>query len=168
MSKYRVKAFTLLEVTIAMLIAAIVIGIAYTAFSIVHKTYSAYHTKNNEMATVLRLNELLKKDFKRAGIVLKDTNGLVLKDTSNLVRYRFEEAYVIRIAGIIDTFKLQTETITVGFEGVPVDVVSDTEEQNRVDDLIFNLLFRDEKIPYHYHKQYSSADLIQRNPNAIN
>lgn len=167
MNKYKVPAFTILEITVTMMLAAIVIGIAYTAFSIVSKGYGSYNVKSREMATVLRLNELLAKDFKRADMVLKDTAGLSFQAINGVVKYDFTNEYVLRRAAIIDTFKLQIKDASFSFENMPVDSISDEEELNRVDALTFNLLFRDEKIPYHYYKQYSSVNLLQRNPNAV-
>jgi hypothetical protein len=58
--------------------------------------------------------------------------------------------------------------VNTAFETFPVNEVQETEEQNRIDEFAFTLIFQNEKIPYHYHKLYSSVNLIQRNPNAVN
>ena len=50
MNKHRIKAFTIMEVTVTMLIAAILIGITYTTYSIVLKSYNSFTTKNADMA----------------------------------------------------------------------------------------------------------------------
>lgn len=167
MSKHKVNAFTILEMTVAMLISAIVIGITYATFTIVYKSYNLYHNKHEEMAVALRLNELLIKDFKKADVILKDTNGLVFKDTNSLVTYRFNDSAIIRTAGIIDTFKIKTGALSTSYEGAAIEEVTAIPERNRVDEINFNTIIRDEKIPYHYYKQYSSANLIQRLPDAL-
>jgi len=78
MNKYRVKAFTIFEMVITMMITAIVIGIAYTSYSIVVKSYNSFNNKNNDMAVVINLDHLLKRDFERAETILKDTDGIAL------------------------------------------------------------------------------------------
>jgi Tfp pilus assembly protein PilE len=167
MTNHRVKAFTIMEVTITMLIAAILIGITYTAYSIIVKSYISFSKKNEDMAVLVRLDELLKKDFAHSEIILKDNNGISFNSDDHVVKYQFNPDFIVRTTTRADTFKVKTGVINTTFENQAVNEVSATDEQNRLDDLDLILLFQDEKIPYHYHKQYSSANLIQRNPDAL-
>ena len=57
----RVAAFTLMEVTIAMLISALVISMTYTIYIIVAHSFTAFNQKNNTIAMETRLDELLQK-----------------------------------------------------------------------------------------------------------
>jgi hypothetical protein len=157
-----------MEVTIAMLVSAILIGITYTAYSIINKSYISFSRKNEDMAVVVRLDELLKKDFARAEIILKDNDGISLNSAGHIVKYQFDPDFTIRTDIRTDTFKVKTTAINTSFENSAVTEQATSEEQNRLDDLQLILLFQDEKIPYHYHKEYSSLNLIQRNPNAVN
>ncbi|MDB5146187.1 MAG: hypothetical protein JWQ57_207 [Mucilaginibacter sp.] len=168
MNKHRVKAFTIMEVTITMLIASILMGITYTTYSIISRSYLSFNIKNKGMAELEQLDGLFKKDFDRAEIILKETGGISIKNTDRIVTYEFTPDFIVRTAGIADTFKIKTEEIMTSFEGLPVNEASSTEEQNRLDELSFTLDYQNEKIPYYYHKQYSSVNLIQRNLNAIN
>jgi hypothetical protein len=164
----RVKAFTILEVTITMLVAALVIGITYSAYSIIIKAYGSFNHKNQDMAVLVRLDEWLKKDFAHADIVLKDTAGIVLNSADHHIKYRFDPDFIVRFEIKSDTFKFKTDSLVTSFEAVPINEFGPTDEQNRLDDLDLIILFQDEKIPYHYHKQYSAANLINRNSNAVN
>jgi prepilin-type N-terminal cleavage/methylation domain-containing protein len=164
----RIKAFTLMEVVISMIIAALVITIAYTAYQIIHRSYQAYQLKNTQMAVLLRLDERLKKDFSRSVLISQTTEGLAFTDSSGTVRYTFSEGSVIRQGILVDTFKVITQDISLQFEGKALAAAAEEEpESNRIDELSFNGLYADEIIPYHYHKQYSSENLIERNPDAI-
>jgi type II secretory pathway component PulJ len=168
MNGHRLKAFTIMEVTVTMLVAAILMGITYTAFTIINKSYSSFNTKNKDMAELEQLDELLRKDFDRAEIIQKDQNGISFKRADlALIKYEFNPDFIVRISGRTDTFKFKTEELTTAFEGQPVNESGASEEENRLDELDISLLFQNEKIPYHYYKQYSSVNLIQRNPNAF-
>ena len=168
MNGHLIKAFTIMEVTITMLIAAILMGITYTAFSIINKSYNSFNTKNKDMAELELLDELLRKDFDRAELIQKDQNRIILKRADlTLVKYEFNPDYIVRTFGRIDTFKFKTEAFSTSFEGQQVNESGPSAEENRLDELDINLLFGNEKIPYHYYKQYSSINLIQRNPNAL-
>jgi len=164
----RVKAFTIMEISIVMLISAIVIGIAYTAFNIINQSYSSFQHKNEDIAVLVRLDELLRKDFSRANTISRTTNGIFVKTGIDSVTYEFEPDFTVRISTIIDTFKLNVQDVVTTFETSPITAISPVTEQNRIDELNFSILFENEKIPYYYHKQYSSSNLIERNPNAIN
>jgi hypothetical protein len=168
MIKRKIPAFTIMEITITMLISAIVIGITYTAFSIISRSYRSFDNKHKDMAVVLRLDELLQKDFNRAEVVLKDTDGIALKDSSRIIKYRFNPDYVLRIGIAVDTFKVKTDSVNMTFENTVVNEMKADEEENRLDELDLNVTLQNEKIPYHYHKIYSSANLINRKPNAVN
>ncbi|HEY2582443.1 MAG TPA: hypothetical protein VGI43_11590 [Mucilaginibacter sp.] len=168
MNRNRVKAFTILEVTITMLIAGLLIGITYMSYSIIVKSYHSFTLKNDEMTILVSLDHLLKRDFERAEIIVKDQDGIVLTSNDKVIKYKFKADYIIRSGAKIDTFKVQTQNVSTTFENVEISEVQETGEQNRIDELGFTILFQDQKIPYHYHKLYSSVNLIQRNPNAVN
>ena len=168
MIKQKVKAFTILEVTITMLITALLIGITYTSYSIIVKSYRSFTVKNEEMTVLVTLDHLLKRDFDQAEMIFKDQDGIALTSNDKTIKYEFKPDYIVRNAARIDTFKVQTQDVSTAFENVPINEVQETEEPNRIDELAFTLIFQNEKIPYHFYKLYSSVNLIQRNPNAVN
>ena len=168
MGGYKLKAFTILEVTIAMLITGSLIAITYTSYSIIVKSYRSFESKNVDMAVLVNLDHLLKRDFEQAETIYKTQDGVSVKKAGSFINYEFKPDYVVRVAARIDTFKVQTEDLNVSFENLPLLDVQETEEQNRIDRLGFTLLYKGEQIPYLYHKLYSSVNLIQRNSNALN
>lgn len=167
MSRQRIKAFTIMEVVVTMTIAAILMGITYTSYQIINKSYSSFNVKNNEMAALERLDELLKKDFNRAEIIEKDEKGIVVKSRRDTIQYEFAPDFILRISAITDTFKIKNEGPSTSFEGQLIDGQGLSEEENRLDALSISLLFQNEKVLYHYHKVYSSVNLFNRNPDAI-
>jgi Tfp pilus assembly protein PilE len=165
MIKHRVKAFTILEVTITMLIAGLLIGITYASYSIVIKSYHSFTMKNDAMASLVSLDHLLKRDFDQADVIFKEPDGVSIKKEDKTIKYIFSTDFIVREAARIDTFKMQTTDINTTFENAAINEIQATDEQNRIDQLDFVLIFQTEKIPYHYHKLYSSENLVQRNPN---
>ena len=166
MKKHNVKAFTLLEVAITMLITALLIGIAYTSYGIIVKSYRSFVTKNDDMQELVSLDHALARDVDKAEIITKDNDGIILKNAQTSIKYSFSPNLIIRESLRADTFNVQVQDLQTSFEHSRIMEVEETEEQNRIDELSFTLLFQNEKIPYHYGKRYSAANLIQRNPNA--
>ncbi|MFI5161256.1 MAG: type II secretion system protein J [Sphingobacteriales bacterium] len=156
----KIKGFTIMEVVVTMLIAGLLIGITYTSYSIVYKSYLSFKTKNDATAVLVNLDHVLKRDFDKASIVLKNEDGVILKTDTSQIKYQIGPDFIIRISAKNDTFKVQTGDVRTKFENVPVI------EQTRIDELTFSLVFKDGNIPCRYNKLYSSVNLIERNPDA--
>jgi Tfp pilus assembly protein PilE len=158
----QLKAFTIMEVTITMLIAVIVIGITYTAYTIVNKSFLNYKSKNEDIALLARIDHLIRRDFEQATIVEGDQTGInIIKSGQPSIHYEITPGYILRKATVTDTFKVNSSDVKAYFEGTD-------RQYDRIDELTFTIHDQDDLIPYHYFKQYSSANLIQPSPNAIN
>lgn len=168
MSIKKVRAFTIIEVTIAMLITGLLIAVTYTSYSIIVKSYQAFSTKHEDLVVLNNIDHLLKRDFFKAEIIYKTSDGIQLKQNNTEIGYEFKPGYIVRHAVRIDTFKVQTLEVIATFENLPITDVQAVEEQNRIDGLSFTLVYKNEQIPYIYHKMYSSVNLINRIPNASN
>lgn len=166
--KTTVRAFTILEVTITMVIAGLLIGLTYTSYTIIAKFYHAFKDKNDRMAVLVSLDHVLARDFDRAEIILRKTDGITIKNSSRTIKYTFNLNFITRNDFKTDTFMVQPVEIKYFFQQAPVSEVNEREEQNRLDEVSFTVVFTDQKIPYHYYKQYSSDNLIKRNSNAGN
>ena len=151
---HRLPSYTLMEIVIAMSLTAIVIGITYTAWTIVFRAHLGFKKKNESVAALQRLDGLLQRDFGRATHISYIDSVMALQDSSAMLSYEFKNNRVIRHSISIDTFNCKFSQVSVSFEGhLPVD-------NTTIDDLFFEVTAEDQKIPYHYHKIYSSAELI--------
>lgn len=167
MNKHQIPAYTIMEVTITMLVSAILIAITYTSYSIITQSYSSFTDKNNDLAKLITLDHLLKRDFEQANTLFKDSTGITLKRETNTIRYEFSPEFIIRKATRTDTFKVQNEGVNLSFENLPLTELQAEPTQNIIDGLDLIILYEKKKITYHYNKTYSSENLIERNPNAF-
>lgn len=153
----KVPAFTLMEVTISMLVAAVAIAIAFTAFRIVSGSYSGFTKKQDRVATLTSFDKVLKQDFLKANRILKSEDGLALTLEGGLIKYHFSQAYLVRDQFSLrtDTFKLAVNDIGFLFENGPV------EEGSYVDFLNFKAVVDGDVVPLQYHKIYSAQDLFK-------
>jgi len=162
----QVKAFTLLEITLAMLISAIVLGIAYSAFSIVTKSLTRFEKRNEALATLNRLDELLRKDFYRSDYIGVDSLGIrFVRDSTKVIRYCLIPHFLIRKFDRVDSFPVEIPSFTPSFEGTELqaeEISGHSREDFRVDGLSVKVLLDSDTIPYRYTKVYSAQDLIHR------
>lgn len=163
----RVNGFTLMELTVAMLISAIVVGITYSVYLIVIKSYHGFEARNQRVSTLIHFDHVLKRDFDKADIVLKDSAGVAMVKSGTTIKYAFYPEFILRESSKTDTFKLNTENVTAYFENIPLSELQADTELNRVDKFAFTIISAGDSIPCHYLKYYSSKNLIQRNPDAI-
>ncbi|MBS7562776.1 hypothetical protein KHS38_00020 [Mucilaginibacter sp. Bleaf8] len=155
-----------MELTIAMLISAIVIAMTYTAYSMMSKAYAGFTRKNDKMAVVVRLDELLQKDFERSESIMYKQDSLIFTKPGQQVRYHFDQNHVIRAATVPDTFQLQTTKPLLYYEQTPV-VEEEASLSIPIDELTLTVILNDQQFPYRYRKLYSSENLIKLNAHAI-
>jgi len=163
----RVAAFTLMEVTIAMLISALVISMTYTIYIIVAHSFTAFNQKNNTIAMETRLDELLRKDFDHADRIEKTANGVALSNKNQTVTYTILPDAIVRTASITDTFKVTVLTSAITFENQTINSTTPAAEATRADDLEMAFATANDTLTGHYHKTYSSENLINRNAHAL-
>lgn len=155
---FRVAAYTILEMTIAMLLAAITIGITYTAFSMIGQSYKRFDKDNEEHASFVLVDKLIQKDIQGAVLVSSTLEGIDIKDSKGNISYIFTADYILRDQYQVsqDTFYIPNHDLSVFFENEEV-----TMEGRPVDHIAFFADLNSLQFPIVYHKQYSATELIQ-------
>lgn len=164
----KVSGYTLIEITVAMLITTIVIGTTYAIYSVIARSFHGFNIKNDRIAVAETLDHTIRRDFDKADTILKDTAGIAIATGDQRIKYIFSPGYVIRISTKPDTFAVSADSIVTRFQSAPLYDMNSNAEANRIDELDFSLRLEDKKIPYHYYKLYSSENLIHRIPDAVN
>lgn len=153
----KIPAFTLMEVTIAMLIAGIAIAITFTTYKIVSGSYIGFSKKQNELAGFVNLDKLLKQDFIAARNIVKSSDGLVMEMEGGLIRYQVAPHFILR-----DQFSLRTDTfkLIVNHTGFSFEH-KDVEDGQSIDHFEFETVVQGQVLPLHYLKIYSAGNLFK-------
>lgn len=156
MWKNKINAFTLMEVTIAMVLAAISIAISFTVYQLLNKAYQQFDTKNKVAAEFMMLDQLLKKDISAADQVIHDEGHLVCRKAEQQIIYSFEEEFMTRNHDNIrvDSFFIANRSVQFYFENLPT-------EDSKVDCLEFEAEFNGKYMPVKYQKDYSAQALME-------
>jgi prepilin-type N-terminal cleavage/methylation domain-containing protein len=157
MESKRVKAFTLVEMIVVMLLTAVVIGLAYEVFQVISKSYSSFSAKNERINDVERLEHWLKRDFIRAENITAGGNKVCMIIGKDTVSYVFTDSVVTRQGLRVDAIRIEVKNITTTFQG--------KEAQNEpqplpADELNFDIVLEQEEIPETFYKLYSAEQLI--------
>lgn len=116
----RVKAFTLSELIVVMIISTIVISLAFMALSIVKKQISDIQKRTEIKNELFALEKVLYKDFNFYGLGDFSTNKLKFKNPIDSVNYAFEDNFLLRNKDTIKisvgnlAFYLDGKTVTMG------------------------------------------------------
>lgn len=156
-----------MEVVVTMAVSAILIGITYTSYRIIGGSYASFHARNEKLSTVEKLDELFKKDSNRAELIERSDSGLLFREKETSIRYQFAPDAIIRISSERDTFRVKNQGPACSFEGRLIDE-SDGGGNVRIDEIAISVLLENEPIPLRYHKLYSSVNLFNPEPDAIN
>lgn len=155
-SNKRISAFTLMEVTVAMLLAALVISITYTAYHMVSASYIRYQKKQGEIADLILADKLLRSDFLSSKKITRSESGISLLQHNGSINYSFSKDFIIRnqYSLRIDTFRTNVSNLDFVFEG------QKKEPGQLLDGLNFTILAEGQLTPFRYKKIYSSQDLF--------
>lgn len=156
MKQNRINAFTLIEVVLAMMLAAIVIGMAYTAFTLFTRLYGTYRTKNLAHADVRAFQQVLERDMEQAAVVSLEDDQLFFGNGDGTVdpSYVFHKDYILRIKNALpDTFKLKSVAMRTAFEGHGVRL-------GIVDQVLIGFEHEKEPMLIAVNKRYSAEELF--------
>ncbi len=154
----KINAYTLMEVTVAMLLSAICIAIAYSAFDIIGNYYRTFQQKNEKADALLSIREVLSKDFQKSKLVMNTADGILLEQDSVNINYVFEADRILRQIPSLrtDTFKVVWKDKYVGFEG------NEILEPDTIDLLRLKItLDQHSLVPLTFYKHYSAQNLFQ-------
>jgi hypothetical protein len=155
----KVNAFTIMELTVTMLITTVIVAIAFTAFGLVQRYESVFIHKNEDISSFLLLDRLTREDFRRSHFVLASDSGLLFKYDNKIVKLIIGPQSVIRIANRIDTFSVNATNVKLALHNQTVSG-SDASSGILIDELTFTSLYKNEVIDWYYHKDYSAEQLL--------
>lgn len=104
----KTKAFSIIEVLITMVIAAIILGVTFTIFTIISERLLDYKNQNQLVNDLNRFTYSFNKDIFDNDELFAIDDELTFKNYNNTVtKYFFEENSIIRDKqDFIDTFKI--------------------------------------------------------------
>jgi hypothetical protein len=153
----KVKAFTIVEVTVSMLLAVITIAIAYTSYRIVGNSYRQFDLKNKKLSEFILADKLLKKDVSACKKMIRTDDGISLLINESQIQYGFYKDYILRNQFDLrtDTFLVKNSNFTSQFEKL------EAFPGELTDKFQFFAGIGDKTVPLVYFKKYSAEELFK-------
>lgn len=155
--KHTIKAFSVMEAVVGMVVTAVVIGIAYVLFSIVSERMENFRIQNLVIADINRFTYSVNKDMFESETLIQKENELIFKLISDsTITYSINENYTLRKNNtFIDTFNFS-------IQDVKFDTIRDANKQyvfQRVEVKVNN---NEEKIRFKFFKRIYPNQLIEK------
>ena len=153
----KIKAYTLMEVTVAMLLSAITIAICYTAYTTIKGYFFSFKQRTNEAEELLYFKHVMERDLQKSNYVFYIKDGIELLVDSSSVKYIFNDSSTLRSlsTGQTTTLKVAAKDLKFFFEQKEI-VGPDT-----IDQLNLNLKLGKTNMPLQFHKFYSASNLFK-------
>jgi Tfp pilus assembly protein PilE len=116
----RIKSFTLIEMVLAMLFSAIIVGMAYSAITIFSRLYDNYNLKRSAHADLQLIKQAMARDFNRSPMITLTGNQITMKNRPEAidVNYAVEDGYLVRRNQFkADSIKMDKLVFRCFFEG---------------------------------------------------
>ncbi|WP_333888906.1 type II secretion system protein [Sphingobacterium siyangense] len=157
MSKQKLKAFTLMELTITMLISAISIGMAFYMFQYFQQLFLRQQKQRQERFSYSLFKHLLEQDMGRSVWLKTSENGLICENEFGNISYEFAPKFIVRNQNTVqkDTFLIQT----VNLDMTPR--IQHLPSEELTDHINLNIRFENKEHEFDYHRIYSAQQLLQ-------
>lgn len=161
----KIKAFTLLELLIGMIISTLVVGFSMMSYFIIYEQYLNYKSVKQTISDVMLMNTVIASDFTNAQTITAiDNNELNFNNENNTtIQYHFASEFITRQEDqIIDTFKIALNN------KLPVFLLEkENEPTNLLSTFSFDAKVLGETEHFNFTKNYA-ADVIINNLNGNN
>ncbi|MBI4646419.1 MAG: prepilin-type N-terminal cleavage/methylation domain-containing protein [Bacteroidia bacterium] len=141
------KAFTIIELLVAMLISSIVITASIGIYLTLKELSFRYNEQYRNNAAIINLAGLIKADIDNACFIREGFGGIYLDmNNENRIYYSFEDSRIVRKINFqLDTFYLKNRNIEV--ENLEAG-------SGLIENIKFEILYGDSALRFYFHKEY--------------
>lgn len=107
----RIRAFTMLEALISLILTGIIIALSYSLFTLVNKQMALFEKENTAVIEYNLFNSTLANDINNSNDFEYQDSNLILENYAKpKVTYRFDNSVITRVIENhkLDSFKIQT------------------------------------------------------------
>jgi len=154
----KLKAFTLLEMIVVMILMGLVTGIAFYAYEIISSQYYTYQQSMDHNNQLLLFEKTLMQDISKSEYLEKTTEGFQCIFPDKSIKYDFAGDYVLRTITVPDTFFIKIENDSASFFNKTILSAGDPIQK-----LSFTVLVKEDTLNHVFIKTYGADVLIRLN-----
>ena len=152
----KIKAFTLIQVTIALILVSIVLLLTIMVYSIILGYFTSFQNEYLEQADLINDCSILKQDFAGCNHFWVDKDKIFIKTNYDIIQYSVNTDIVVRKKNqILDTLSSVIDNLEMTNNG-----------KNKTKSITFELVLNEKSIPFVYSSKVSNANLVNSTKNA--
>lgn len=123
----KLKAYSLLEIIVALFLSGIVISAVYSGYVFTHKQFFKFTAIKTEIRNYFELSEVLNREFETSKKVLKiGDRAIEIEMIDKVIQYSFNEEQILRtLNGRVDTFLFKVDAIEMSAFNVSEEILVD-------------------------------------------
>ena len=130
----KLKAFSFLEVLVAIVISGIVISTVYSVYVFTHKQYFKFNAAQSKMRNYFEFSTTINRDFEKAKkVIMLNNYEIELQLVEQNINYQFNNEAVIR------TVNLNTDTFHFTVNDIEFNLVNELSKEKLIDYLKMNI-----------------------------
>jgi prepilin-type N-terminal cleavage/methylation domain-containing protein len=150
----KLKAFTLMELLVGMIVSSIVIGFGYSAGTVIYRQFLSYKKAKMEILMTAQFMNVFGNDWYHADVVVVVNDGIEVGTSSKLIRYEFKDTIMLRkTEEICDTFNLACKDLRIAMLSPGESLISAVSFESGV---------LGEEAQFEFSKKYSAATLLEQ------
>ena len=120
-TKHKIRAFTLSEMIVVLILTSIIVGMAFSVLTLVQKHMNSIQINFNKNTELNKLEQSLSLDFNRYSYVTYKPyeDALIFASEIDSITYIFTNKYIVTK---LDTFNIDIERKTFFFDGEKVEI----------------------------------------------
>jgi Tfp pilus assembly protein PilV len=157
----KIKAFTIMELTVAVFISSFLFGMALVALKTIQQRNIRFTKASSRLMCMSTLSWILENDFNESEYVHlgSQPQSLFFVKDSLTVAYTLTDDFILREQlAQTDTFHVSVTDWEAQMQGIPVSRVNAS-----FDRLILKTAVDEQELVYSYYKRYSAAQLMKIN-----
>lgn len=151
--KTKLKAFTLMELLVVMVISSLVIMLTYQLITFFYKEYYSYKDVNNVYYYWNKLEDDIAEDVFKSKKVEMKSNSFLITTSDQEIEYVFESDQVLRITGFEDVYPIEEVYFEFGL----------LESSKLVDEITCNLSLNELEYQFRIKKHYDYLSIFASN-----
>lgn len=149
----RLKAFSFIEVMVAIVISGIVIGTVYSVLIFSYKQFHKYTAIKTATRNYFEFLQVFNMDFEQAKeIVRVDEQEIKMNCLNKQIIYEFEDEFILR------TVDIQTDTFFLINSGIEANIVDESSGKNSIDYITISV----KEQPLTFYKNYGAIIHIEQ------
>src|SRR5690606_4021072 len=124
----KIKAFSFLEIMVAIVISGVVMSTAYSVYIFVNQQYIKLNTIKADIRDYFEFSSTVSRDFELAKKVVKINEYTIsMEQTDKTIHYQFEHEYVSR------KINFQTDSVFFSATDILINTLAEFKEEQVVD-----------------------------------